>query len=268
MNTARSRPSAARLALGFSAVLAMLFVALPFIGLVTRTPWSAFIEHVGSPTARSALRLSIGTSLASASVCITLGVPIAWLLARHDFPLRGFVRAIVTVPMVLPPVVAGAALLAVFGRSNGLIGRALFDTFNTQLTFSPLGVIVAQSFVALPFFVIAAETGIAAVDKRFEQVASTLGGTPPFVAVAVTLRLALPALVAGAVLAWARAFGEFGATITFAGNVEGRTQTLPLSVYMLLESDPQAAFALSIVMVAVAVVVLVLLRGRYLGRSR
>lgn len=264
----RFRPSPARLLLVIGAACAVLFIVLPFIGLATRTPWGHFIDHIGSPNAQTALWLSIGTSLASTSVCIALGVPIAWLLARHQFPLRGLVRAVVTVPMVLPPVVAGAALLAVFGRGSGFIGRVLFNTFDTQLTFSPLGVIVAQSFVALPFFVIAAETGIAAVDKRFELVASTLGGTPTFVALAVTLRLALPALVAGAVLAWARAFGEFGATITFAGNIEGRTQTLPLSVYMLLESDPNAAFALSVVMVAVAIVVLVLLRGRYLGRSR
>jgi molybdate transport system permease protein len=168
--------------------------------------------------------------------------------------------------MVLPPVVAGVALLAVFGRTSGLVGERLFESLGTQLTFSTSGVIVAESFVALPFYVIAAEAGIARVDRRYEHVAATLGATPQFVAVAITLRIAWPAIAAGLVLAWARALGEFGATITFAGNIEGRTRTLPLAVYELLETDPQAAFALSIVMVTIAVAVLVVLRGNYLSR--
>lgn len=250
------------------AAITVAFIVAPFVGLLNRTPWSDFIDHVTSTPARSALQLSLITSLASALCCVVIGTPLAWVLARYPFPMRRLVRAIVTVPMVLPPVVAGVALLAVFGRSEGLIGRLLFDTFSTQLTFSPLGVVVANTFVALPFYVTAAEAGIVGVDRRFEQVASTLGATPAFVALRVTLRLAAPALGAGVVLAWARALGEFGATITFAGNIEGRTQTLPLAVYVLLESDPGAAFSLSILMVAIAVLVLVLLRGRYLGRYR
>ncbi len=170
--------------------------------------------------------------------------------------------------MVLPPVVAGVALLSVFGRNNGLVGRALFESTGVQLTFSPLGVVVAEAFVALPFFILAAEAGIAGVDRRFELVASTLGAPPTYVARAVTLRLAMPSLGAGLVLAWARALGEFGATITFAGNIEGRTQTLPLAVYALLEGDPGAAKALSMLLVVIAMVILVLLRGRYIGRNR
>jgi len=255
-----------RSALAAAASVGAIFVALPFVGLVTRTPWSTLLDQLRSAPASSALRLSLATSVVSALVCFVVGTPLAWVLARNEFPLRRLVRAIVTVPMVLPPVVAGVALLAVFGRTSGLVGGFLFESFGTQLTFSTSGVVVAETFVALPFFVIAAEAGIAGVDRRYEHVAATLGATPQFVAVAITLRIAWPALAAGLVLAWARALGEFGATITFAGNIEGRTRTLPLAVYELLETDPQAAFALSIVMVTIAIAVLVALRGNYLSR--
>lgn len=221
-----------------------------------------------SPQANAALRLSLATSLGAAFVSAILGTPIAWVLARRTFALRRVIRALVALPMVLPPVVAGVALLSVFGRNNGLVGRALFESTGVQLTFSPLGVVVAEAFVALPFFILAAEAGIAGVDRRFELVASTLGAPPTYVARAVTLRLAMPSLGAGLVLAWARALGEFGATITFAGNIEGRTQTLPLAVYALLEGDPGAAKALSMLLVVIAMVILVLLRGRYIGRNR
>lgn len=257
----RAAPDA--LALG-----AVAFIAAPLVGLVQRTPWASILDQLTSSTSLTALRLSLGTSIASAVLTLVLGLPLAWVLARHQFPGRRLVRALVTVPLVLPPVVAGVALLAVFGRNDGLVGRALFDLFGTQLTFSPLGVVVAQAFVAMPFFVLAAEAGIAGVDRRYEEVALTLGARPRFVVVRVVLRLASPALGAGMIVAWARALGEFGATITFAGNIEGRTQTLPLAVYMLLESDPQAAFALSIVLIVIAVGVLVALRGRYLGGAK
>lgn len=245
-----------------------LFIALPLAGLIARTPWSSITDQLSSSTALSALWLSLGTSLASAMAALVFGLPLAWVLARHRFPGRRIVRALVTVPLVLPPVVAGVSLLAIFGRNDGLVGRILFDWFGAQLTFSPLGVVVAQAFVAMPFFVLAAEAGIAGVDRRFEEVALTLGARPRFVIFGVVLRLASPALGAGIIVAWARALGEFGATITFAGNVEGRTQTLPLAVYMLLESDPEGAFALSIVLIAIAIAVLVALRGRYLGGAR
>ena len=245
-----------------------MFVALPLVGLLARTPWSDLVNQLTSPEARAALRLSLGTSLAATALVVVLGLPMAWVLARYRFPGRRVMRAVIIVPLVMPPVVAGVALLAVFGRSDGLVGRALFDLFGTQLTFSPLGVVVAEAFVALPFFVLAAEAGIVGVDRRFEHVAATLGARPPYAVVAVVLRLAAPALGAGVVVAWARALGEFGATITFAGNIEGRTQTLPLAVYVLLESNPEGAFALSVVMIAVAIGILVALRGRYVGGAR
>lgn len=257
-----------RNAIRSTALVGVGFVVLPFVGLLTQTSWGDVADQLRSPGALSALRLSLVTSFSATLLCLALGTPLAWVLARGDFPLRRLVRALVTVPMILPPVVAGVALLAVFGRSGGLLGRVLFDTFGAQLTFSPAGVVVAETFVALPFYVLAAESGIAAVDRRYEQVGATLGGTPAYVGLAITLRTAAPAIAAGLVLAWARALGEFGATITFAGNIEGRTRTLPLAVYERLESDPQAAFALSVVMVTVAVLVLVGLRGRYLSRPR
>lgn len=249
-------------------MVALVFIALPLIGIAWRTPWSSFVDQLSSPAARAALRLSFATSVVSAICTIALGTPLAWVVGRHEFPGRRLLRALITVPVVLPPVVSGVALLAVFGRTNGIVGKLLFDTFGTQLTFSPIGVIVSQTFVALPFFVLAAEGGLSSTDRRYEQLAATLGASEKYVFAGVTLRLASPALFAGLVLAWARALGEFGATITFAGNIEGRTQTLPLAVYLLLESDPSTAYALSMVMVSVAVAVLVALRGRYLRGGR
>lgn len=251
-----------------AAAAGFALVAIPLASLFARTPWSDLATQLGSPAARSALGLSLVTSLAATAVAVALGLPLAWVLARHDFPGRRLVRAIVTIPMVLPPVVAGVALLAAFGRTDGVVGRWLFDAVGLQLTFRPLGVVVAAAFVALPFFVLAAESGIAAVDRRHESVAAVLGASPAYVAIGVSLRLAAPAIAAGVAVAWARALGEFGATITFAGNVEGRTRTAPLAVYLLLESNPGAAYALSALLVAVAVVVLVALRGRYLGARR
>jgi molybdate transport system permease protein len=182
-------------------------------------------------------------------------------------PFRGrsLVRGLVLLPLVLPPVVGGVALLSAFSR-RGLVGSYLYDWFGVQLTFSTAGAILAETFVALPFFVITAEAGLRSVDRRLEDVASTLGASPARVRREVTLPLVAPSLVAGAVLAWARALGEFGATITFAGNVAGRTQTLPLAVYLQLDSNPEVAVALSLVLLAVSLVVIVALRERWLTR--
>jgi len=216
----------------------------------------------------SALRLSLVTSIAATILALILGLPLAWVLARVAFRGSYLVRAFVMLPMVLPPVVGGVALLAAYGKSNGLLGALLFDSFGVQLTFSPIGVVIAEAFVALPFLVMAVEGGLRAIDSRYEELASTMGANEAKKFYLVTLRLLRPSLVAGIAVAWARALGEFGATITFAGNIQGRTQTTPLAVYLLLESDPQAAYSLSFVLLVVCVLVLISMRDRWLGSKR
>jgi molybdate transport system permease protein len=193
-------------------------------------------------------------------------MPLAWILARVTFPGRALVRGLVLLPLVLPPVVGGVALLAAFSR-RGLLGSHLYDWFGIQLTFTTAGAILAETFVALPFFVITVEAGLRSMDRRYEDVASTLGAGRLTVFRRVTLPLIVPSVIAGAVLSWARALGEFGATITFAGNIVGKTQTLPLAVYLALEGDPNLAIALSLVLLVVSLVVIVALRDRWLERS-
>jgi molybdate transport system permease protein len=184
-----------------------------------------------------------------------------------QFPGRRFVRALVLLPMVLPPVVGGVALLGAYGKSNGLLGGALDSVFGIQLTYSLWGVIIAEAFVALPFLVLALEGGLRSIDTKYEEAAAVMGATDFTRFMRVTLPLLKPSLVAGLMLAWARALGEFGATITFAGNIQGRTQTAPLAVYTMLESNPEGAYALSFLLVAVSVAVLVGLRDRWIGGS-
>jgi len=263
---ARRRVRAPR-AVVVAAALGAAFILVPFAGLLRQVRWASFAADLGGP-ARSALLLSLASSVAATALALVLGAPLAWVLARMDFRGRALLRALVTLPMVLPPVVGGAALLAAYGRSYGLLGRWLFDTAGVQLTFSWWGVVVAEAFVAMPFLVLALEGGIASVDRRYEQAAATLGAAPTTRLALVTTRLLLPSLAAGLALAWTRALGEFGATITFAGNIEARTRTAPLAVYLLLESDPRAAYALSAALVAVCVSVLVVLRGRWWGTRR
>jgi len=250
-----------------AAVAAMLF-ALPLLGLLQRAAWSDLWDDLSTPAARDALRLSLECSLWSTALSVVLGVPLAWVLARGAFPGRSLLRALVLLPMVLPPVVGGVALLYAFGRSNGLVGPWLHDTFGLQLTFSKTGVVLAETFVAMPFLVLTVEGGLRAIDTRYEDAAATLGAGRWTTFRRVTLRFLAPSLAAGAALAWARALGEFGATITFAGNIAGRTQTTPLAVYLLLETQPGAAVALSLVLLAVSVVVLVALRDRWFGIRR
>jgi len=197
-------------------------------------------------------------------ICLVLGVPLAWLLARVRFRGRRLVRALVIVPLVLPPVVGGVALLMALGR-RGLVGSWLYDTFGVSLPFTTAGVVVAEAFVAMPFLVISVEGALRAADPRYEEAAATLGATGWTAFRRVTLPLIAPGVAAGAVLCWARALGEFGATITFAGNYPGRTQTMPLAVYLALETDPAAAIVLSLVLLTLSVAVLVLLRDRWLG---
>jgi molybdate transport system permease protein len=250
------------------ALIAVAFFTLPLIGLLRRVPWSDLWHTLHEPAARDAIRLSIECSLWSTFFSLLFGVPLAYVLARQRFPGRALVRALVVLPMVLPPVVGGYALLLAFQRNNGLVGGLIYDVFDFQFTFSKWGVILAETFVAMPFLVITVEAGLRSMDRRYEDAAATLGAGRWTVFRRITLPMIAPALVAGAALAWARALGEFGATITFAGNIQGRTQTTPLAVYLLLESNPSVAIALSLVLLAISIVVLVSLRDHWFGGLR
>ena len=264
----RTRRGAARApwpVIAVAALAAALFV-LPLLGLVVRAPWSTALQELATPEVTRALRLSLLCSLAATAASMLLGMPLAWLLARVAFPGRGLLRGLVTLPVVLPPVVGGVALLLAFGR-RGLVGVWLERWFGITLPFTTAGAILAETFVAMPFFILTIEGALRGLDLRLEDAARTLGAGPWTVFGRVTLPLLLPSLLAGAVLCWARALGEFGATITFAGNFPGRTQTLPLAVYSALESRPEAGYLLSLVLLLVSLVVLVGLRRRWLGVS-
>ena len=263
MSRAAARAPAA---LAVPAAVAAVFLVLPLLGLVVRAPWRTLPTELTRPAALEALRLSLVTASLATVVAVLLGVPLAWVLARSAVPGRGVLRALVTVPLVLPPVVGGVALLLVLGR-NGLVGRHLEEWVGVSLPFSPAGVVVAQTFVAMPFLVISVEGALRAADSRFEDVAASLGARPMQVFGRVTLPLVAPGLAAGAALAWARALGEFGATVTFAGSLQGRTQTLPIAVYERLGAgDLDAAVAMSVVLLGVCLVVLAVLRNRWLPR--
>lgn len=256
----------APVALLLPAACGLALLVLPLVGLVARAPWSTLPRRLAEPDVLAALRLSVQTATVATVVCLVLGVPLAWLLARVDFPGRRLVRALVTVPLVLPPVVGGVALLLVFGR-RGLVGSWLDATFGVTLPFTTAGVVLAQVFVAMPFLVLAVEGRCAVPTSATRRPpppwappAGPPSPTSPFPLVA-------PGVAAGAVLCWARALGEFGATITFAGNFPGRTQTMPLAVYLALETDPQAAIVLSLLLLAVSVAVLAALRDRWLAGS-
>ena len=246
------------------ALVAIAFVAVPFVALLQRTPWSDLGELLGRPLVTDALRLSLTSAFSATLLSLLLGVPLAWVLARGHFRGRSLLRAVVTLPMVLPPVVGGAALLYAFGR-RGLVGGPVYDATGLLLPFSTWGVIVANTFVALPFLVITVEAGLRSADRRYEDAAATLGADRWTIMRRVTLPMLAPSILAGALLAWARALGEFGATVTFAGNLQGRTQTMPLAVFVARESDRGAAIALSLVLIAVSLAVLVPLRDRWLG---
>jgi molybdate transport system permease protein len=262
MNRATRRPP---LFVVVVAAITVLFFAIPLIGILQRANWSTVWEDLTTPEARSALRLSLVCSLSAAALSILFGTPLAWVLARTRVPGRPFIRGLVLLPMVLPPVVGGVALLAAFSLRSP-IGEWLNDTLGIQFTFNTAGAIMAETFVAMPFFVITVEGALRGMDLRFEDAAASLGARRLTVFRRVTLPLIAPSLAAGAVLAWARALGEFGATITFAGNVRDRTQTLPLAVYLELEGDRDAAIALSLVLLLVSLVVLVSLRDRWVTR--
>jgi len=243
-------------------ILGLAIFVIPFVGLLARVPWSDLPELLTSDIVVDALRLSLLTSIAATALAAVLGVPLAWLMARVEFPGRAIVRGIVTLPLVLPPVVGGAALLFALGR-RGLVGEPLYEATGLVLPFSTWGVVIASTFVAMPFLVITVEGALRNLDQRYEGAASTLGASKWTVLRRVTLPMIGPSLLAGLVLTWARAFGEFGATITFAGNLQGRTQTMPLAVFVALESDRDTAVAISLVMVVVSLVVLIALRERW-----
>lgn len=246
------------------AIVAVAFFALPLVGLIWRAPWSNAWSYLAADSALTALRLSMVTSLCAAALSIVFGVPLAWLLARVDFPGRGAVRALCLLSMVLPPVVGGVALFFALGR-RGIVGQYLDQWFGLTLPFTTAGVVVAQTFVAMPFLVITVEAALRQLDPRLEDAARTLGASRWYTFRRVTLPAIRPALTAGAVLAWARALGEFGATITFAGNFPGTTQTMPLAVYLSLETNPEEAIVLALLMIAISFVVLVGLRDRWFG---
>lgn len=244
----------------------LLLLLLPLVGLLLRAPWGTFLERVGEPEIRDALVLSLVTSSLATVLCLLLGVPLAWLLARTQFRGQGAVRALVSVPLVLPPVVGGVALLMAFGR-RGFVGQWLDQAFGVTIPFTTAAVVLAQTFVALPFLVMSVEGALRTADPRYDEVAATLGAGRLVTFVRVTLPLAAPGIAAGAALAWARALGEFGATITFAGSVPGVTRTMPLQIYTAMQADPDTAIMLSVILLAISVAVLVGLRGSWAGRS-
>ncbi|NQX26957.1 molybdate ABC transporter permease subunit [Microbacteriaceae bacterium VKM Ac-2854] len=238
------------------AVLGCAFVVLPLIAMATRVNWAEFLPLITSESSVAALWLSLRTSATSTLLCIVLGVPMALVLARARFAGQRILRALVLLPLVLPPVVGGIALLYTFGRL-GLLGASL-QALGISIAFSTTAVVIAQTFVALPFLVVSLEGALRTTGSRYEAVAATLGARPSTVLRRVTLPLILPALVSGSILSFARALGEFGATLTFAGSLQSVTRTLPLEIYLQRETDPDAAVALSLVLVLVAVLVVAL----------
>jgi len=254
------------LAVTVLATLGVAFFILPLLGLLLRAPWSDAARSLSEPDTLQALKLSLVASLSATGIALVLGVPLAWIYARVEFPGRALLRALTTLPMVLPPVVGGIALLLAFGR-RGLLGSWLDTTFGITLPFTTAGVVMAETFVAMPFLVLTVEAGLRSMDRRYEEAARTLGASRWRVFTRVTLPLIAPSLFAGAVLCWARALGEFGATITFAGNFPGITQTMPLAVYLLLETNPEASFILSLVLLLISLLVLIGLRHRWLGTA-
>ncbi len=252
------------LTLGLAVLGAALF-AVPLAAMLIRAPWADAWSIVTDSQVRTALRLSLVCSLSATAISFVLGVPLAWIQARFEFPGRSLLRAITTLPVVLPPVVGGVALLLALGR-NGIVGRYLYEWFSIRLPFSIAGAIVAETFVSMPFLVLSMEGAFATADQRFEEAAATLGASRWTILTKVTFPALRPALVAAGVLCWARALGEFGATITFAGNFPGTTQTVPLAVYQAFETDPPAAIMLSLVLVAISLTILLTLRNRLVVR--
>ena len=246
-------------------LLVLALVVLPVLALFVRAPWGRLAETLRGVGAATALRLSVEVSLAATGISLLVGVPLAWVLARGVFPGRSVLRALVVLPIVLPPVVGGIGLLVALGR-GGIVGRWLYDVLGVQLTFTTAGAVIATTFVSMPLVVLATESGLRGLDRRYEWAAAAMGGSSWYIFRRVTLPMVAPQLAAGAVLTWARALGEFGATITFAGNLAGRTQTMPLAVYEARQVDPGGAIVLALILVVVSAVVLVVVGGRLIAR--
>ncbi len=250
------------LAMAIPATVAVLFLLVPVLAVVVRAPWGRMVELLTAPESVAALKLSLVCASLATALSLVVGVPLAYVLARSRTRARPLLRALVVVPLVMPPVVGGIALLLAFGR-RGVVGGPLYDAFGITVPFTTLAVVLAEAFVAMPFLIITVEAALRSADPRLEEAAATLGASRLVVLRRITLPLIAPSVLAGSVLCWARALGEFGATITFAGSASGTTRTLPLEVYLSLESDPEAAYALSLLLLAVCVLVLVLLRDRW-----
>jgi len=257
----RRRPPITVVAIG---AITVAFLALPVAGLLLKASWFSLWTDLTSPVALDAMRLSLVCSLWATGLSLVFGIPLAWLLARCTFPGKRVVQALTILPMVLPPVVGGVALLLAFGRS-GILGRPIFELTGVQFTFATAGAVLAETFVAMPFLIITVEAALVGMDIRYEDVAATLGAGRWTTFRRVTVPLISSSLIAGTALTWARALGEFGATITFAGNIPGRTQTLPLAVYLALQGNEHVAIALSLALMGICFLVLVALRGRWLG---
>ena len=239
------------------AAVAVAAVVLPLVALIARAPWSD-VKHLADPGPRTALLVSLEVSLCAAALALIFGLPVAVVLARASFPGRSIVRSLALLPLVLPPVVAGVGLLAAFGR-KGLLGGML-SSIGIRLPFTTAGAILASAFVATPLLILTVEAGVHALDAREGEAAETLGASRWYAFRRVTVPLAMPALLGGAVMTWARALGEFGATIMFAGNFVGRTQTMPLAVYQSMESDLNVSLTLSTILVVASFAVLLLFR--------
>ncbi len=263
MSRARRLTAPRRAGLFVPAGLAVALIAIPLLALLLRADWPSLLDDLSDPAVLPAIRLSLMTTTTTVVLCMLLGTPLAWLLARSRARGTSWLRAILTVPLVLPPVVGGVALLMAYGR-RGLAGQFLLEVFDYRLPFTTAAVVLAETFVALPFYVIAVEGTMRTLDPRFDQIAATLGASPWRVFLRIALPMTAPGIGAGAALAWARALGEFGATITFAGNFPGRTQTAPLAVYVTLQDNPDAAISLSLAMLLVSVAILGLMRGQWM----
>jgi molybdate transport system permease protein len=259
---AGNRPPVPAVVLGLIGLV--VFFGLPLAGLLWRAPWSDVTSVLRDPEARDALRVSLICSLSATGLSVLFGIPIAWLLSRGRFPGLNMIRALATLPLVLPPVVGGVALFYAFGR-RGLIGQWLGRWFGIELPFTIWAAIIAETFVAMPFFIITVEGALRSLDTRYEEAAATFGASRWTIFRRVTVPMIAPSIAAGMALTWARALGEFGATITFAGNFPGKTQTLPLAIYLAFENNDPAGIVLSILLLVVSIVVLAVVGSRVFG---